>query len=90
VKYRLPPAHEDSPLAAAGCWHTGLLILLLLSCAVTEGVKKFAEPIDKDGCKVDCGRADMRFSRYYYETNTCHCWDADGNEAKLYGLDLEK
>ena len=74
---------------SAGCWHTALLILLalaLLGCGLANAVQKVAEPIDESGCRSDCERACMEFARYIYETHSCHCLDAGGNEVKLYGL----
>lgn len=55
-----------------------ILVLLSLSCGI---VKKVAEPIDKQGCKIDC--RDCEFSRYIYETNSCFC-NCDGAEVQLY------
>lgn len=83
VPYRLPPSRKK---ARAGCWP--VLLLALLGCGIAEGVRKFAEPIDRGGCKFDCERAGMEFASYHYETNTCRCLDVGKNEVKLYGLDL--
>jgi len=90
VPYRLPPAHKT---AKAGCWPILPLILLslaLLGCGIAEGVRQFAEPIDKGGCVTDCGLKGMEFSDYFYDTHTCLCLGADGSEIKLYGLGLEE
>ena len=84
VPYRLLP-HKK---AKAGCWPVLLLALTLFACPVAEGVRQFAEPIDKDGCVTDCGLKGMEFSDYFYDTHTCLCLGADGSEIKLYGLGL--
>jgi len=65
-----------------------VLSLILLACTLTDTVQKFAEPIDTRGCRVDCARADMDFGHYVYVSNSCWCVGEDGNEVKLYGLEL--
>jgi len=92
VPYRLPPARLPTPSQKlpAGRWPALLLILLslaLLGCGLAEGVRKFAEPIDKNGCMTDCEREGMEFGSYVYESHTCRCLDVDGNTVDLYGLD---
>jgi len=91
VFYRLPPSHNK---VRAGCWSTALILLALallslalLGCGLAEGVRKFAEPIDKNGCMTDCEREGMEFGSYVYESHTCRCLDVDGNTVDLYGLD---
>ena len=55
-----------------------VLSLALLACGV---VQKVAEPIDRQGCKVDCKSCEI--SRYEYAGN--HCWCiCDGVEVQLY------
>ena len=55
-----------------------LISLLLSSCGV---VQKVAEPIDKQGCKIDCRKCE--FSRYIYATHECFCL-CDDIEVQLY------
>ena len=79
VPHRLPPAHKK---VKAGCWSTALLILLalaLLGCGIADGVRKFAEPIDRGGCRVSCELAGEDFVTYAYETDSCWCQTANGS-----------
>ena len=55
-----------------------ILSLALLACGV---VRRVAEPIDRQGCQVDCRGCE--FSRYVYETDDCYCL-CDGVEVQLY------
>lgn len=78
---------SDKP---AGCWRTAALILValaLLDCGIIEGVRKFAEPVDTAGCRLDCKRAGLEFGSYEYRPHRCLCLNADGGEVELYGMD---
>jgi len=84
ISYRLPPSHRK---VRAGCWSTGILILLslaLLGCGLADAVQKVAEPIDKAGCQADCEREEMEFSSYDYHPHKCFCIGRDGNIITLY------
>ena len=67
-----------------------LINLMLLACVGSEAIKKIAEPIDKQGCKLDCKRAGMEFYGYEYYTNTCKGKTLGGEIVILYGLEAEK
>ena len=58
-----------------------ILSLTLFGCAITDGVQKFAEPIDRQGCAADC--RSCTFSRYEYAANHCYCI-CDDVEIRLY------
>lgn len=60
------------------CFLLIALTVALLACGV---VKKMAEPIDRNGCKIDC--RECQFSRYIYETHHCFCL-CDGVEVQIY------
>ncbi len=81
VPHRLLPSHnpQRSKAKPAGCWTMPLVLLVLLSCSIAEGVRKFAEPIDRGGCRVDCRLAGEDFIMYSYETDSCWCQTADGS-----------
>ena len=60
------------------------LSLPLLACAGSGIVRKFAEPIDKGTCKVDCKMARMKFYEYDYWKDRCDCEDSNGDIIALY------
>ena len=59
-----------------------VLSVMLLACIGSEIVRKGAEPIDKQGCKIDC--KDLEFYSYDYPTHTCKCKAKDGTVVTLY------
>ncbi len=63
-----------------------LVSLMLLACVGSGAVKKVAEPIDKQGCKIDC--KELEFYSYDYPTHTCKCKTKNGSIITLY--DWEK
>jgi len=86
VPHHLPPRRSPTrpQSVKAGCWPVLLLVLTLFACPVAEGVRQFAEPIDKTGCFYDCGREGLEFSSYDYYSLKCFCLDTDGIELQLY------
>jgi len=60
-----------------------LVSLMLLACVGSGVVKKVAEPVDKQGCKIDC--KELEFYSYDYSTLTCKCKTKDGSIVTLYG-----
>jgi len=63
------------------------LSLILLACIGSEIVRKVAEPIDEQGCKIDCKY--LEFYSYDYLTHTCKCKTKDGTVVTLYGYEGE-
>jgi len=59
-----------------------ILSLTLLSCIGSELVRKGAEPIDRQGCKIDC--KDLEFYSYDYPTHTCKCKTKDEQIITIY------
>ena len=59
-----------------------VLSVMLLACIGSEIVRKGAEPIDKQGCKIDC--KELEFYSYDYPTHTCKCEARDGTIVILY------
>lgn len=80
VPYKLLPAQRN---VKAGCWPVFLLVAML-ACSITQGVRKFAEPIDTAGCKADCRIVGLYMSRYRYEDDTCWCALEGGGEIKAH------
>lgn len=70
--------------------YLAVALLLLYSCAyygaVSEAVRKVAEPIDRDGCISDCEAAGLEMSRYKYETDSCWCALPGGGEVLAHGF----
>lgn len=61
----------------------GVLLLVLCLAVLVAGCVA-VEAIDESGCRVDCKRAGLEFSRYEFGPH--HCWGltASGEEHQLY------
>lgn len=61
----------------------GLLLLVICLAVLVTGCAAL-EAIDKGGCRVDCKRAGLGFSRYEFKEHRCWGLTASGEEHQLY------